>query len=103
VYTPASAADPAGAVQHRSHPPEPAALSAPEASHFGEIIDIDQQDAICLIEITPGVCLRTRIPITMLAHLHPFPGVEFVWTPQGDELLALGLLEPCRAALARRR
>jgi hypothetical protein len=65
---------------------DPPTAAGPVVQHFGEVIEVDARDAVCWVEMVPGRMVKTRVPLSVLAHLRPRPGLAFVWVPEGTEL-----------------
>jgi len=53
---------------------------------MGEVESVDENGAVCWVEIAPGERVKVRFSLDLLKHLHPHPGLELVWAPAGKEL-----------------
>jgi hypothetical protein len=65
-------------------------LYAPEPAgepRFGEVEHVDDSGVVCWIEISETERVKVCFARPLLQHLHPKPGLEFVWTPAGKHLL----------------
>lgn len=50
----------------------------------GEILEIHEKDAICWLEVAPGVQVKSQISLEFLQHLRPEIGKQFQWSPGMD-------------------
>ncbi len=66
-------------------PSEPATASKDDDAEFsaelsGEIVSVNPQEAICWLEVVPGVRVKTRLPTAQLAPVGLQPGTPFSWS-----------------------
>jgi hypothetical protein len=52
----------------------PAALS-------GTVHEVRADDAVCWLEVGPGTLVKFAVPLPLLRHLDPQPGLELLWSP----------------------
>ena len=55
----------------------PAALS-------GTVQEVRADDAVCWLEVARGTLVKFAVPLPLLRHLDPQPGLELLWSP-GNE------------------
>jgi hypothetical protein len=51
----------------------------------GQIVQMGEKDALCWLEVQPGVRVKFQIPLDLLQHLHPEVGKQFLWSPGTNE------------------
>jgi hypothetical protein len=47
----------------------------------GTVDAVRTDDAICWLEIAPGTLVKFAVPLALLSHLDPQPGLELLWSP----------------------
>lgn len=47
----------------------------------GEILQVGETDALCWLEVSPGVRVKFQVPLNLLQHLRPRVGQRFLWSP----------------------
>src|SRR5262249_38400491 len=57
------------------------AKAAAPALLSGTVHEVRADDAICWLEIGDGVRVKFSVPLPVLAHLEPQPGLELLWSP----------------------
>jgi hypothetical protein len=50
----------------------------------GTVHEVRADDAVCWLEIAPGTLVKFAVPLPLLRHLNPQPGLELLWFP-GNE------------------
>jgi hypothetical protein len=52
----------------------------------GTVLEVGADEAVCWLEVGPGVRVRFSVPLSQLRHLDPQPGLELLWSPgrEGD-------------------
>jgi hypothetical protein len=56
------------------------------ATLSGTVHEVHEADAVCWLEVGPGVRVKFSVPLALLRHLNPQPGLELLWSPgkQGE-------------------
>jgi hypothetical protein len=75
-------------------PPNPSTTSSSAAAvlepaaepRFGEVERVDEDAVVAWVHVGAGERVKVGFSPHLLRHLHPHPGLEFVWTPAGMEL-----------------
>jgi hypothetical protein len=47
----------------------------------GTVHEVRQTDAVCWLEIAAGIRVKFAVPLDLLRHLDPQPGLEVLWSP----------------------
>jgi hypothetical protein len=51
------------------------------AALSGTVEEVRAEDAVCWLEVGPGTLVKFAVPLPLLRHLDPQPGLELRWTP----------------------
>jgi hypothetical protein len=53
-----------------------------KATHLSGVVhEVHEADAVCWLEVGPGVRVKFSVPLTLLSHLNPQPGLKLLWDP----------------------
>jgi hypothetical protein len=47
----------------------------------GTVHEVREADALCWLEVSPGVRVKFAVPLSLLQHVDPQPGLELLWSP----------------------
>jgi hypothetical protein len=50
----------------------------------GTVHEVEASDAVCWLEVGSGVRVKFAVPLPLLRHLNPRPGLELLWSPGKD-------------------
>ncbi len=62
-------------------PQEPDANSQASGVLSGTVHEVREADAVCWLEVSPGVRVKFSVPLALLRHLDPQPDLELLWSP----------------------
>lgn len=53
----------------------------PRTPLSGTVQEVRSDDVVCWLEVAPGTRVKFAVPIALLRHLAPQPGLELCWSP----------------------
>jgi hypothetical protein len=61
----------------------------------GTVQEVREAEALCWLEVGPGTRVKFSVPLSLLAHLNPQPGLDLLWSPgKKGELPTFRMGEP---------